>query len=298
MITYNHEKYIAQAIESVLMQKTDFDYELIIGEDCSTDNTRSICLHYKNKYPDKIRLLLPETNLGMMQNATNTLKACKGEYIAMLEGDDYWIDPYKLQKQIDFLERNPDFAICFTNAQIKRENNANAVDEVELTCIPLPEEISTIKDLLFRNYITTSTAVLRNKLTKELLVEFANYQLGDWVLFVLIAQYGKIKYINEITSIYRLHQGGIYSPRAETFKLSLLLSTQKRFLTYFRNNKEYSSSINKGLDKCYEYLLKEYAFGEKNKLKAFQVLLKKIKDSNQSVFDIKNHIQLFRKYIL
>ena len=104
MITYNHERFIAQAIESVLMQQTDFAVELVIGEDCSTDGTRAIVRDYGERYPERIRLLLPEHNLGMMPNFVATLKACRGQYVASVEGDDYWTDPHKLQKQVDFLE--------------------------------------------------------------------------------------------------------------------------------------------------------------------------------------------------
>ena len=92
VITYNQEKYIAQAIDGVLMQQTDFPIELIIGEDCSPDNTRKICLDYKNKYPDKIKLLLPDKNKGSMRNFIDTMQAANGKYIALCEGDDYWTD--------------------------------------------------------------------------------------------------------------------------------------------------------------------------------------------------------------
>lgn len=102
MITYNHEKFIAQAIDSILMQQVNFDYEIVIGEDCSTDGTRAIVIQYQKEYPDKIRLLLPEENLGMHKNFVQTFRACQGEYIALLEGDDYWTSPRKLQKQVDF----------------------------------------------------------------------------------------------------------------------------------------------------------------------------------------------------
>src|ERR1700739_2391661 len=107
MITYNHEKYIAQAIESVLAQKTNFPVELVIGDDYSTDSTRKICLDYKKKHPDILKLRFPDKNMGMMPNFIANLKECDSRYIALLEGDDYWTDPYKLQKQFDFLEANP-----------------------------------------------------------------------------------------------------------------------------------------------------------------------------------------------
>src|SRR3712207_1086613 len=96
MLAYNHEKFIAQALDSALMQQVNFDYEIVIGEDCSTDNTRDILIRYQKEYPHRIRLLLPEKNLGMHDNLIQTFKACRGDYIAFLEGDDYWTSPNKL----------------------------------------------------------------------------------------------------------------------------------------------------------------------------------------------------------
>ncbi len=112
MITYNHEQYIEQAVRSVMMQETDFDYELVIGEDCSTDRTREIVLRLKEEFPDKIRLLLPEKNLGMIPNFVATYEACRGEYIALCEGDDYWTHPKKLQIQVDYM-KGSECRMCF-----------------------------------------------------------------------------------------------------------------------------------------------------------------------------------------
>src|SRR5688500_13476797 len=105
--TYNHEKFIAEAIESVLRQQPSLSYEIVIGEDCSTDRTREIVLSYKEKYPDKIILYLPKQNTGMVQMTKKSYSFCTGRYVAWLDGDDYWVDPFKLQKQVDFLEANP-----------------------------------------------------------------------------------------------------------------------------------------------------------------------------------------------
>ena len=113
IITYNHEKFIRKTLDSVLMQKVNFQYEIVIGEDCSTDNTKKILLEYQNKHPGKIRLLLAENNQGLVRNFMQTYRACKGEYIATLDGDDYWISSRKLQKQVDFLDRHGDFSMCF-----------------------------------------------------------------------------------------------------------------------------------------------------------------------------------------
>ena len=112
MVTYNHEPYIAQAIEGVLMQKTNFQYELVISDDCSLDNTRKICIEYKEIYPDIIKLLLSTKNQGITQNFLSTVQACSGKYIAQCDGDDYWTDPQKLQKQVDILEKNETYSIC------------------------------------------------------------------------------------------------------------------------------------------------------------------------------------------
>ena len=121
MITYNHERFIAQAIEGVVMQKTQFSYELVIGEDCSTDNTRVIAESYVRKYPDIIRLLPAEKNLGIWANGLRTLKECKGKYLAFCEGDDYWTSPEKLAKQVEMLEKHPGYSICFHNVLVQYE---------------------------------------------------------------------------------------------------------------------------------------------------------------------------------
>ena len=116
IITYNQEKYIARAIESALMQQCNFLYEIIISDDCSTDKTKTIIDQYAGKYPGLIKAFHADHNLGMLKNWEKALKLCTGRYIALMEGDDYWNDPHKLQKQFDILESHPDCAISFTNA--------------------------------------------------------------------------------------------------------------------------------------------------------------------------------------
>ena len=114
---YNHEKYIAEALDGVLNQQTNFDYEIVLGEDGSTDRTREIVLAYQKKYPGKFKLFLPEKNMGMLEITKPTFEMCTGKYIAFLDGDDYWTDPLKLQKQVDLLEANPDISFCYHNAK-------------------------------------------------------------------------------------------------------------------------------------------------------------------------------------
>ena len=112
LICYNQEKYISKAIDSVLMQKTKFDYEIVLSDDCSTDDTAEICKKYAEKYPDIIRLIKRDKNIGGVRNYLENYKLCKGKYISYLEGDDFFVDPYKLQKQVDFLEIPMDICLC------------------------------------------------------------------------------------------------------------------------------------------------------------------------------------------
>lgn len=219
MITYNHEAFIAQSIESVLMQKTEFPYELVIGEDCSTDNTRAICLEYQRKYPDKIRLLMPETNLGVCSNGLNTFAACNGEYIAFIEGDDYWTTPDKLQKQVDFLDAHLDFALCYARDAIVDELSDNQVRP----STRVHKDISTIEDVCKECYIMSASLVFRN--IPDIAAVFkTGLNSFHWVLLVFVAQYGKIKFIDEVMSVYRCHAGGTYS--SKTYLDQLIMSVE------------------------------------------------------------------------
>lgn len=114
MLVYNHERFLAQALDSVLMQKVNFRYELIVGEDCSPDKSREILRSYEEKFGSSLIPLYREKNMGMNRNMNDCLAHCHGKYIAFLEGDDFWTDPYKLQKQVDFLEQHPDYMVVYT----------------------------------------------------------------------------------------------------------------------------------------------------------------------------------------
>lgn len=226
MLAYNHENFIKQAIDSILMQKVNFDYNIVIGEDFSTDNTRKILLDYKRQYPEKITLILRDKNVGAMQNQLETFAGCKGEYMAILEGDDYWTDENKLQKQVDFLEANKDFSICFTNAMILEascdssgnealKNEKNVVEKLFLTKLLNGTEVNqsrvfTIEDILPENFLPSMTCVFRKNFD-ELPEWFSKCIIGDWPLHILNAGYGKLMYMNDVTAIYRKHTGGVYS---------------------------------------------------------------------------------------
>lgn len=224
MITYNHEKYIAQAIESVLMQKTSFKYELVIGEDCSTDGTRAIVCDYVRRYSGRIRLLLPKHNQGMISNFVSTVTACRGRYVALLEGDDYWTDPTKLQRQVDFFESHPDCVICFHTTKVIYEGQ-----DKEPTVYPLSiqREISTIEDLLVSSFIPTCSVIFKNGLITEFPDWYFRLPIGDWPLYILLAKFGSIGYVNGEMSVYRVHEDGCFSRMNELMKLAISLRSRE-----------------------------------------------------------------------
>jgi glycosyltransferase involved in cell wall biosynthesis len=210
MVTYNHERFIAQALESVLAQRVNFDYEIVIGEDCSMDGTRAILMDFHRCYPGRIVPLLREQNQGAIPNFEATIAACRGQYVALLEGDDYWTCEDKLQRQIDFLDAHPDFAICCHRVQILNEMGTNQAGVFP----PRSAGSYTLEDLLKGNFIMTCTVVYRRASVAALPSWFRQMKLGDWPLMALAAQSGKINLMDEVMAIYRVHSGGLWSGRS------------------------------------------------------------------------------------
>jgi len=212
MITFNHARYIKQAIDSILMQNCSFDYEIVIGDDASTDNTRNILQDYRVKYPEKIKLVLHNNNIGMLSNFTETINKCTGKYIAILEGDDYWTDPYKLQNQVDFLDANPDYGLVSSSIECVDENNQKLDNHPYI----LPEKHRFPDDsfwvLLKKNYIYTLTVCTRKdfiqKLTNRIFGENLSFPYDYW-FWLNISLDSKIKIMDIPTACYRIHNYGI-----------------------------------------------------------------------------------------
>ena len=247
MITYNHERFIVQALESVFMQETDFLVELVIGEDCSTDGTRAIVCEYADRYPGRIRLLLPERNQGMIANYIATLNACRGQYIAFLEGDDYWTDPRKLQKQVDYLENHPDYSTCFHRAVCLDQINGENTGHILGPRIIQPS-YSTDDLLRYGNFAPTASLVFRKSFLPQLPEWFPQCPIGDFPLQVLLSQKGPMGFIDETMSLYRLHCGGLWSSADSTFRIEtslvyLLLLGKNLDLTKRDSWKSYISRI-------------------------------------------------------
>jgi glycosyltransferase involved in cell wall biosynthesis len=214
LITYNHVHYIRQAIEGILMQKVDFTWELIIADDYSTDGTREILLEYKNKYPDFITLILQPTNVGAYKNWMDLLNAPKSTYTAYFEGDDYWTDPKKLQKQIGFLESHPEYVLCFHPVVLQDENDTIKAD----TMTKVPANHEQIESLAIHgNYIHTPSIVFRNGMV-TFPAEMSKSPIGDYYLYMLLAKHGNIKYLPDTMAVYRVHTQGAHSKLTQTQK--------------------------------------------------------------------------------
>ncbi|OXU15576.1 glycosyltransferase [Sedimentisphaera salicampi] len=207
MITYNHEPYIAQAIEGVVNQKTDYPFELIIGEDCSTDRTREIVLEYQKKYPDIIRVLYSENNLGARRNGLRTEKACRGKYIAYCEGDDYWIRDDKLQIQVSYLEEHPDVGMVHSRAIV----NYLTEDIKKVSSKPISLEHENRKTrmgiyLTANNFIITCTVVFRANYLKlfhtDSIILCNLLHIGDVQRWVKVISETPIHFFDEILGVY------------------------------------------------------------------------------------------------
>jgi glycosyltransferase involved in cell wall biosynthesis len=201
MITYNHEAFIAEAIEGVLMQQTTFPIELVIGEDLSTDGTRAICLDYQSRFPDVIRVLTREKNLGMSAGLRETLKNCKGEFVAICEGDDYWTEPRKLAMQVDLLEEHPEYSACCHNAQVVYEDTGKRVRYAS----EQPDSFDFLNIVRKEFSIPSCSFIYRRALLAD---ELDKLVLLDWVMYLVLSSKGNIKFLDSDMAVYRQHSGG------------------------------------------------------------------------------------------
>jgi glycosyltransferase involved in cell wall biosynthesis len=224
--TYNHKPFIAQTIESFLMQQTNFQFEIVVGDDCSTDGTSAVLETFREKYPTKIKVLSAPQNIGAHRNMINTANSCKGKYLALCDGDDYWTDPYKLQKQVDFLEQNPEYIICCHYTRVIDTDNNTLY--VEPKPVPL---VHTYYDLLVGKQVETKTAtvVYHNIAAVNQVFQmpwFINCYAGDKLLklFATFNTGRKIYVIPEVMSCYRNHAGGVWSMIRTEARMEMMIS--------------------------------------------------------------------------
>lgn len=280
MTTYNHAPFIGQAIEGVVMQKTNFPIKLFIGEDCSTDETRMLCERYKSKYPDKIELVLREQNLGANANSPEIYEKCVayGKYTAMCEGDDYWTDLLKLQRQVDFLEANPNYTICWTKYKILEDENILLPDWLPI--IEGKQVYDINLDNVFTPYSTyTLTAVFKSVvLVDKQYQNFRNFK--DDVLYCMCLSQGKGAILNFFSGIYRVHNGGIFSSSnnfdkafngfctikdiiakidgCNNYNLNQLKDNLLKLALYIACNQRQTAKTFQQIIKAYKFILREF----------------------------------------
>jgi glycosyltransferase involved in cell wall biosynthesis len=204
-LTYNHGRYLEEALQSFVSQQTTFDVEIVIGDDASSDGTPELVEKYCQDNTN-IKYLRQEKNVGMMPNAVYALRNCTGEYIALCEGDDYWIDLLKLQKQVDFLEANREYAICATGSITRNEFNNK--EEIQIS----PGSV-TMEELIKNNRFCTATVVFAAEYLKPVPGWFTDLPFGDWATYLTVLHRSNKKAysLGDITSVRRLHKGGIYT---------------------------------------------------------------------------------------
>lgn len=208
--TYNHQAYIEEALDSVLMQKTDYKFEVLVGEDCSTDETRNVLKQYEKKHPNKIKVFYRERNLNKekIRNSADLRMRCKGKYIIGLEGDDFWTDPLKIQKQIEFLEKNPDFIAVSHRCKVVGKDS-QSIDEKYPEC---KDRIYTLKHLvseIMPGQLTTIMYRNPNYMDENIKnIMYKNIVPGDRAIYFALASQGKIYCMPEVMSAYRHIKSG------------------------------------------------------------------------------------------
>ena len=203
MITYNHEKFITQAIISVLEQVCDFEIELILMDDCSTDSTSEVINSLLENHPKSsvVKYIRHEKNIGVIPNFIQALKKCNGKYIALCDGDDYWIDKNKLQMQVDFLENNNDYVLTHTN--VFTLNNEKKLCQLK------PDSYNYENNIYNKNEISTLTAVFRN-FNIDFSEKWSQFMMADWPLWITLSEKGRFKYFDNKTGVYRINETGIW----------------------------------------------------------------------------------------
>ncbi len=211
-LTYNHKKFIGQALDSFLEQRTNFAFKILISDDASTDGTTEILKKYAQKYPEKIEVIFRETNLGVERNYLDTLSRAKTQYVSYCEGDDYFNYKYKLQKQVDFLEANPECSMCFHPGRIIKEGQEGS-EGIFPSASKAP---FTLEKLVENNFCLTSSVMYRWRFVEESLEDI--FPKGilplDWFLHLLHAERGNVGFLETVMSVYRLHEGGVFGLHA------------------------------------------------------------------------------------
>lgn len=207
VVCYNHEPFLRQALDGILLQETSFPFEIVIGDDCSTDNSANIIMEYAKRNPELIRPFCYQKNLGLFgrNNFVKTLGECRGDYVAFFESDDYWTDPKKLEKQVLWLEEHHEYALSYHAVEILTEASLDYDHKIYSD----PIQDATTKDIIAKHFIPTLSLVFRRKLLDNLPPFYFKSSSSDIVIELIISLSGKARYFSEKMGVYRNHGKGI-----------------------------------------------------------------------------------------
>lgn len=254
-ITYNHESFIEKTIQGVISQIVDFRIEYIIAEDCSTDNTRSICQQYANKHHDLIRLITSETNLGAVENELRAMNEAKSKYIAICEGDDYWTDPYKLQKQIDFLENNLEYSVCFHRCKHHDFESDTWWDDACGDYFVNSENkgIEISIQMFLDKWITQPLTMVyrRDLFNPDVALQYKYYR--DNHLIYNLLQNGKGYLFSFYGGVYNYHNAGIHSKMDAVLSNGLTVNIAKDLYSKNKKDKLLKSNLLRSLQYYIHY---------------------------------------------
>lgn len=222
---YNHETFVAQAIESALMQETNFPFEILIAEDFSTDRTRTIVEEFAAKHPERIRLFLPPANIGRHRIVQELCSRAQGEFVAIMDGDDFWTDAAKLQSQVDFMDAHPQCSTCFHDGMVEYDDGTAPHPYVQKA----KSETYTLRDFLNGDVqIPTSAVLFRRGVFGDYPDWFFRLGMADSPMHILNAQHGDIGFIDRPMMVYRKHAGGLWSQGAQRWTPATAI---KRYLS-------------------------------------------------------------------
>ncbi|MFZ1809273.1 MAG: glycosyltransferase [Cyclobacteriaceae bacterium] len=306
LMTFNHRAFIREAIESILRQKTDFNVEIVVGDDYSNDGTLDIIKEYKSTENIHIRILerrigdeywKKRQNLGRLYNFVNILENCSGEYVALLDGDDYWIDELKLQKQVEFLRANADFILTSGNSKVIYEEATNKIEYFRPNWTKCLTNVIAVEDQIrYAPAFHISSVLFRNEILDEIPDFFYDTISGDIVLFTIMCSKGKLSYVDDIFSCYRVNKSGI--TKSYLGYKRLRYKYERKILMY--------KSLNSYFEFKYNHLFKSFIWSYTRRLVQtprkfkdyFSFFLYTLRNLNQPIFFVLYIEWLVTKFLL
>lgn len=263
---YNHEPYLHDYFQGIIMQKTNFPFVAIVHDDCSTDNSAAVIREYAEKYPDIIKPIYETENQfskpddSILRIMRDAIDASGAKYVAECEGDDYWTDPYKLQKQVDFLESHSDYSLCFSRVKCLRMATGQLEDE--LIVRDMPGE-STIEDLAKGNYIHTPSTLYRyNREVYDKFISMGNCLPGDYVMWMLLAEKGKLWKMEEPMAVYRVGSGIWSGDQTIKSDIEMLMTLNRLWIAI--NNTQVKQILQKQIMRHKDKLMDIFAHQQKD----------------------------------